>query len=76
MKKVIQFIIDKKVSEIEELRTLVQPIADNFNIVSRDGVLNGYDAAGAVINRVIDWENHPEIPNSLEEILTEEFYIQ
>mgnify|MGYP001766596579 CR=1 FL=1 len=73
MKKVIDFIVNKKLESIDDFPTLILPISENFKIETRDGKHNGLDAAELLIECVVYWELHPENPDSLESILNKKF---
>ena len=64
MKKIIDFIIDQKLESINEYPTLIQPIANEFNI--------DFGIAKGIINTVIEWECS-NTPDCLEEVLVRKF---
>ena len=64
MKKLIDFIIAQEHDTIDDYPTLIQPIADEFNL--------DYGIAEGIINTVIEWECSSAV-NSLEEILVRKF---
>jgi len=64
MKKIIKFIIDKKLNSIDDYPTLAQPIADVFKL--------DVGVAEAIINVVYEWETSNTV-DSIEEILVKKF---
>ena len=75
MKTVIKFIMDKQLASVDQLPTLIVPISENFDISSHDGKLIGLEAVKAMMDEIVHWENHPEIYESLEKILSDKFYL-
>ena len=66
MQKIIKFIIDQQLEDLDTYPTLIQPIADEFNL--------DYGIAEGIINTVIEWEcSWWCIPNSLDEVLVRKF---
>jgi len=64
MQKIIKFIIDQQHESIDTYPSLIQPIADEFNL--------DYGIAEGIINTVIEWECS-DTPDSLDEILVRKF---
>ena len=76
MKRVIDFIVEQKLSSIDDFPGIIKLINENFNIQTKDGKHQGMEAAEMVIDHVIDWETRTEISDSLEKILNENFCLQ
>jgi len=64
MKKIIEFIIDQELESLDDYPTLIQPIADEFNL--------DFGIAEGIVNTVINWECSNTV-DSLEEILVRSF---
>ena len=64
MKKIIEFIIDQELESLDDYPTLIQPIADEFNL--------DFGIAEGIVNTVINWECSDTV-DSLEEILVRSF---
>ena len=71
MKKVINFIIEQKMTDVNGLPKLIEPLKENFNIQNKEG----QEATEELINTVMFWEKHPEIYESLEKFLEEKFVL-
>lgn len=72
MKKVLEFIMEQKIEDIDGLPKLIEPLRENFNIRNKEG----QEAAEELINTVIFWEKHTEIYDSLEKFLEEKFVLK
>lgn len=71
MKKVIDFIIEKK-WDLEDYPELIPLLRENFKIKKYDGS----DGTEELITAVMFWEKHYEILQSLEEFLKERFKLE
>jgi len=65
MKKIIQYIIDQQLQSLDDYPTLVNPIAEEFNLE--------VSCAQSLIDTVIEWETDPNTIDSLEELLSKRF---
>lgn len=65
MQKIIKFIIDQQLESLDDYPTLIQPIANEFNL--------DFGIAEGIINTVIEWECDLSIHESLDEILVRKF---
>lgn len=65
MQKIIMFIIDQQLESLDDYPTLIQPIADEFNL--------DFGIADGIILAVIDWETNSATIDSLEEFLGKKF---
>ncbi len=72
MEELLLFVIKQELESLDEYSSLLQPLKENFNIKNH----NGEEAAEELLNTIVWWENHPEIYESLEEILNEKFVLQ
>ena len=72
MKKVLEFIMEQKIEDIDGLPKLIEPLRENFNIRNKEG----QEATEELINTVIFWEKHTEIYDSLEKFLEEKFVLK
>ena len=64
MKKIIKFIIAQELESLDDYPSLIQPIANAFNL--------DYGIAEGIINTVIEWECSDTV-NSLEKVLVKKF---
>ena len=71
MKKLLKFVMDKQLESVNEFSQLLQPLKENFNIKNH----NGEEAAEELLSTIIWWENHPEVRESLEELLNKKFIL-
>ena len=65
MKKIIQFIIDQQLESLEDYPTLVNPIAEEFNLE--------VSCAQSIIDTVVEWETDANTIDSLEALLIKRF---
>lgn len=65
MQKIIKFIIDQQPESLDDYPSLIQPIANEFNL--------DYGIAEGIINTVLEWESDLNISDSLDEILVRKF---
>jgi hypothetical protein len=71
MKKLLEFILDQRLEDIDGLPSLIEPLKEKFNIRNKEG----QEATEELINTVIFWEKHTEIYDSLEKFLEEKFVL-
>jgi hypothetical protein len=71
MKNLLKFIIDQKIEDYNELPRLVEPLREKFDIKDH----NGKEATMELLMAIVWWESHPEIYESLEEILNKKFIL-
>jgi hypothetical protein len=71
MKKLLKFIIDQEIEDYNEIPRLLVPLSENFNIKD----YNGKEATMELLMAIVWWESHPEIYESLEEILNKKFIL-
>lgn len=65
MKKIITFIIDQELESLDDYPTLVNPIAEEFELET--------SCAQSIIDTVLEWETDPNTILSLEELLGKRF---
>ena len=65
MKKIIQFIIDQQLESLDDYPTLVNPIAEEFNLE--------VSCAQSIIDTVVEWETDANTIDSLEALLIKRF---
>lgn len=63
--------MDQKIEDYNELPRLYIPLKNNFDIKDYDGK----EATMELLMAIVWWESHPEIYESLEEILNKKFKI-
>ena len=65
MKKIIQFIIDQKLVSLDDYPTLVNPIAEEFDLE--------VSCAQSIVDTVVEWETDSNTIDSLEALLIKRF---
>jgi hypothetical protein len=71
MKEILNFIMEQRLEDVNGLPNLVQPLKEKFKIRNKQG----QEATEELINMVIYWEKHPEIFESLENLLEKNFVL-
>jgi hypothetical protein len=64
--------MNKQLMDVDEFSTLLQPLRENFVIKNHQG----QEATEELLNTIVWWECHPEIYESLEEILNKKFILE
>jgi len=65
MKKIIKFIIDQRLTSLDDYPTLVTPISEEFDLE--------VSCAQSIIDTVVEWETDANTILSLEELLIKRF---
>lgn len=71
-RELLRFIIEKE-PDLDKFDTLVEPLTEKFKITKKGG---NRQCPKALINTIVHWENHPEIFESLEVILNNNYEIE